>query len=263
VARSVRDSAAILDVLHGYETGDWYTAPPPGRAYAREATSEPGRLRIGVTTAAPLGLADVDPACVAATDGAARLLESLGHTVERAAPAALGDATLLDTFTTVMVSSLRAELAEVAEVIGRPVTADDVEASTWQSYEAGAAIDAGTYVSALTRMQAWARRAISWWLDDGFDVLLTPTLAEPPPELGDLTHPVTGGARLLPFVLFTAPFNVTGQPAMSVPLGTSPSGLPVGVQLVGAPNREDVLFRLAGQLEAAQPWADRRPAVHA
>ena len=98
-------------------------------------------------------------------------------------------------------------------------------------------------------MQAWARRVIAWWLDDGFDLLLTPTPAEPPPVLGDLTHPETGGARLLPFVIFTAPFNVTGQPAMSVPLAQSASGLPVGVQLVGAPYREDLLFRVAGQLE--------------
>jgi amidase len=112
-------------------------------------------------------------------------------------------------------------------------------------------------------MQAWARRTIAWWVDDGFDVLLTPTLAEPPPLLGELIHPDTGAGRLLPFVLFTAPFNVTGQPAMSVPLAMSSSGLPIGVQCVGAPYREDVLIRLAAQLEEARPWADRRPSVHA
>ena len=263
VTRSVRDSAAVLDVLHGYETGDWYTAPPPGRAYAREATTEPGKLRIGVRTTTPLGLAPVDAACVAATQDAASLLESLGHTVEDASPAALDDATLLESFTTVMLASLRAEIAEVAEHIGRAVTADDVEPSTWASYEAAAAIDVGGYITSLLRVQAWARRAIAWWLEDGFDVLLTPTLAEPPPLIGELTHPVTGGSRLLPFAIFTAPFNVTGQPAMSVPLGTAPTGLPVGVQLVGAPFREDVLYRLAGQLERARPWADRRPPVHA
>ncbi len=263
VTRTVRDSATVLDVVHGYMTGDWYTAPPPGRAYAREVGTEPGALRIGVRTSAPLGLAEVDPACLAAVDETARLLESLGHTVDDAAPAALDDGALLETFTTVMLSALRAEIAEVEAIIGRPVTAADMEPGTWANYEAGAAIDAGGYVGSLKKMQAWTRRVIAWWLDDGFDLLLTPTLSEPPPVLGDLTDPATGGSRLLPFVIFTAPFNVTGQPAMSVPLATSPTGLPVGVQLVGAPYREDLLFRVAGQLEQARPWADRRPPVHA
>ncbi len=263
VTRSVRDSAAVLDVLQGYMTGDWYTAPPPSGAYTKEVGAAPGKLRVGVRTTAPLGLAVVDPACVAAVEETARLLESLGHTVEEAGPASLDDGALLETFTAVMFSSLRAELAEVAAIIGHPVAADDVEPSTWGTYEAGAGIDAGSYVGALKKMQAWARQMISWWLDDGFDLLLTPTCAEPPPLIGDMTNPETGGGRLLVFALFCAPFNVTGQPAMSVPLGMSPQGLPVGVQLVGAPYREDVLFRVAAQLEHAVPWAARRPAVHA
>jgi amidase len=263
VTRSVRDSATVLDVLHGYMTGDWYSAPPPARPYAEEVGAQPGRLRIGVRTRAPLGLAAVDPECVAAVDDTARLLESLGHSVVEAAPDDLDDGTLLETFSTVMLSALRADMTDVETAIGHPVTRDDMEPTTWASYEAGAAIDAGTYVRTLTRMQAWARRAIAWWLDGGFDLLLTPTCAEPPPVLGDLTDPETGGSRLLPFVLFTAPFNVTGQPAMSVPLATSASGLPIGVQLIGAPYREDLLIRVAAQLERARPWADRRPAVHA
>jgi amidase len=263
VTRSVRDSAAVLDVLEGYMTGDWYTAPPPARPYANEVGAQPEPLRIGVRTSAPLGLATVDPECIAAVEGAARLLESLGHSVVVAAPAALDDGALLETFTTVMLASLRADMTDVEEVIGRPVTPDDMEPTTWASLQAAAAINAGSYVRSLTKMQGWARRVIGWWLDDGFDLVLTPTLAEPPPKIGDLTHPETGGSRLLPFVLFTAPFNVTGQPAMSVPLGTSASGLPIGVQLVGAPYREDLLFRVAAQLEHAQPWADRRPQVHA
>jgi amidase len=263
VTRSVRDSAAVLDVLQGYMTGDWYTAPTPAGAYAAEVGKAPGKLRIGVRTAAPLGIATVDPECIAAVEDAVALLESLGHSVVEAAPAAIDDGTLLETFTTVMLTSLRADLAEVATVIGRPVTADDMESATWASFEAGAAIDAGAYVETLKKMQAWSRRAIAWWLDDGFDLLLTPTLAEPPPVLGELTDPETGGGRLLPFVLFTAPFNVTGQPAMSVPLSQSASGLPVGVQLVGAPYREDLLIRVAAQLEQARPWAARRPPVHA
>ena len=263
VTRSVRDSAAVLDVLQGYETGDWYTAPPPARAYAGEVGVHPGKLRIGVRTRAPLGIAAVDPECIAAVDAAVKLLESLGHTVVDTAPAPLDDAAVLETFSTVMLSSLRTDVAELEVRIGRPVTADDMEPSTWANYQAGAAFDAGGYVTELSKMQAWSRRAISWWLDDGFDLLLTPTMSEPPPVLGDLTDPVTGGARLLPFAIFAAPFNVTGQPAMSLPLATSASGLPIGVQLVGAPYREDVLFRVAAQIENAQPWADARPPVHA
>lgn len=263
VTHSVRDSAAVLDVLQGYTTGDWYTAPVPARPYAEEVGAPAGKLRVGMLTSAPLGIAAVDAECVAAVNDTAKLLESLGHTVVEAAPAALDDGTLLETFTVVMLSALRADILDLARVLGREVTADDVEASTWANYEAGAAIDAGAYVDALVRMQAWARRAIAWWLDDGFDVLLTPTLAEPPPRLGELIDPETGAGRLLPFVLFTAPFNVTGQPAMSVPLSMSAAGLPIGVQCVGAPYREDVLFRLAAQLESARPWAERRPPVHA
>ncbi|HEY5172370.1 MAG TPA: amidase family protein, partial [Acidimicrobiia bacterium] len=212
---------------------------------------------------APLGLASVDRECITAVDETVRLLESLGHSVVEAAPDTLDDGALLETFTTVMLSSLRAEMTDVQEVIGRPVTPDDMEPSTWANYTAGAGIDAASYVRTLTRMQAWARRTIAWWLDDGFDLLLTPTLAEPPPQLGDLTDPETGGSRLLPFVLFTAPFNVTGQPAMSVPLASSASGLPIGIQLVGAPFREDLLLRMAAQLERERPWGGRRPPVHA
>jgi amidase len=263
VSRSVRDSAAALDALQGYTTGDWYTAPLPERPYAEEVGAPAGKLRVGMVSRAPLGIAAVDADCVTATQEAAKLLESLGHTVVEAAPAALDDGTLLETFTVVMLSALRADIIELARLIGRPVLASDVEPSTWANYEAGAAIDAGTYIDSLFKMQAWARRAISWWLDDGFDILLTPTLAEPPPLLGELMDPETGPGRLLPFVLFTAPFNVTGQPAMSVPLAMSSSGLPVGVQCVGAPYREDVLYRLAAQLEEARPWSGRRPAIHA
>jgi amidase len=111
-------------------------------------------------------------------------------------------------------------------------------------------------------MHRGARTVIAWWLRDGFDLLLTPTLAEPPPVIGDLPDDASGG-RSLPFAIFTAPFNVSGQPAMSVPLYVAASGLPIGVQLVAAPHREDVLFRVASQLEQARPWVGNRPPVHA
>ncbi len=267
LTRSVRDSAAVLDLLQGYMTGDWYTAPPPHRPYVAEVADAPTALRIGVHTTAPLALAQVDAECAAAVDDAARLLESLGHSVEPAAPAAFDDPTVLETFTPVMLCGLRADLLAIEAEIGRPITEHDVEPMTWANYTASATVDGGAYVHALHRMHAWARRAISWWCDDGFDLLLTPTLCEPPPELGDIGDQSDGGrhsaARSLPFAIFTAPFNITGQPAMSVPLYFAASGVPIGVQLVAAPYREDVLLRVAAQLEAARPWADRRPPVHA
>src|SRR5262249_18271056 len=158
-------------------------------------------------------------------------------------------------FSTVMMSWVRAELAELAEIAGRPLTADDVEPMTWLYHEVSAGFDGGAFVTALNALQKWSRRIVSWWLDDGVDLLLTPTLAEPPPRLGDIGGQADGGgnsaARSIPFAAYPAPFNVTGQPAMSVPLYWSEiqgTTLPIGVQLVAAPFREDLLIRVAAQL---------------
>ena len=193
VSRSVRDSAAVLDVLEGYMTGDPYTAPLPTDPYASDVGEDPGKLRIGVSTAAPSGLAETDPVCVAAVDDAIALLTSLGHTVEDAAPAALNEPGLMDQFSAVMMSCLRADLAEIAEIAGRPLTADDVEPITWLYYEGSGGYDGGAYVHAVAEMHRWTRRVVSWWTNDGFDLLLTPTLAEPPPVLGDVGRQDDGG----------------------------------------------------------------------
>jgi amidase len=267
ITRSVRDSAAVLDVLQGYMTGDWYSAPPPLGPYRNEVGAAPGRLRIGVRTDAPLGITATDPECVAAVDETAALLASLGHTVESASPSGLDDLAAMEAISTVMLASLDADLGDVAEAVGRPVTADDVEPMTWMLREGAATLDAGGYVRSLACLHRWARRVISWWVDDGFDLLLTPTCAEPPPILGDLGDQTDGGihasARSVPFAIYTVPFNATGQPAMSVPASHAMSGLPIGVQLVAAPYREDVLFRVAAQLEEAKPWTHQRPPIHA
>ena len=267
VTRSVRDSAAVLDVLAGYMTGDPDPAPSPSQPYAREVGADPGKLRIGIRTNAPGDLAATDPICVAAAVDAGELLASLGHTVVDASPAALAEGHLMANFSTVIMSWVREEIAEIAQIAGRPLTADDVEPMTWLFHEIGAGFDGGAYVHARNELHRWTRRVVSWWLDDGFDLLLTPTVAEPPPLLGDIGRQDDGGAnssaRVIPFAVYPAPFNVTGQPAMSVPLYWSDSGLPIGVQLVAAPYREDLLFRVASQLEQARPWANRRPPVHA
>jgi amidase len=267
VSRSVRDSAAVLDVLEGYMAGDPYTAPPPTSPYAAEVGRDPGKLRIGVSKNAPSGLAETDPVCIAAVDDAIALLTSLGHTVEDSAPAALDEAGLMDQFSAVMMSCLRADLGEIAEIAGRPLTAADMEPTTWLYYQASGGYDGGAYVKAVAEMHRWTRRVVSWWTDGGYDLLLTPSIAEPPPVLGDLGNHSDGGiaaaSRSVPIAAYCAAFNVTGQPAMSVPLYWSDNGLPIGVQLVGAPYREDVLIQVAAQLEQARPWAQRRPSVHA
>jgi amidase len=259
LTRSVRDSAALLDVMAGAVPGDPTAAPGRHGTYAEAATTEPGRLRIGLLTSAPAGMAETMPACVAATEAAARALEGLGHRVEAAAPGAL-DEGLIANFITVLATNVAADLAEIAEIAGRPVTADDVEAITWTYREMGESMTGVQVQRALREVHAWSRRMLAWW--DEYDLLLTPTLAEIPPMLGDLARPDDPGTavgRATPFVAYCAPFNVTGQPAISVPTGTSPEGLPVGVQVVAGAWREDRCLAVAGQLEQALPWADRRP----
>ena len=267
VARSVRDSARVLDLLQGYMSGDYYTAPPPARPYAQELSVDPGSLRIGIRTEAPAAIAPTDPACVAAAEDAARLLESFGHTVEPASPAALDEAELVESFSTIMFASLGALITETEGRLGRPMTSDDVEALTWMYRELAQGITGAAYVEAMHAAQRWTRRTVAWWSEAGFDLLLTPTMAEPPPELGDVAgrpdDPLRGMARALPFAAYAAPFNITGQPAISLPTSWTEGGLPVGVQLVAAPFREDLLVRIAAEVEAARPWADRRPPIHA
>jgi amidase len=273
VTRSVRDSAAVLDQLEGMVAGDPYAAPPPARPYAAEVGTDPGRLRIGIRTRAPGDLAATDDECVAATEDAARLLESLGHHVEPAAPTAFDEIELLGLFTTVMSTGVGWNVGEVARIADREVGPDDFEPLTWAQYEMGRDASAVDYLKALHAAHSWTRRMLQWWVPesdggDGFDLLLTPTMAEPPAMLGDMVgtrdDPWHALARATPFAAYTAPFNVTGQPAMSVPLyWGAADDLPIGVQLAAAQNREDVLLRVAAQLEAARPWADRRPPVHA
>ena len=271
LTRSVRDSAAILDALAGPMPGDPYFAPPPARPFLDEVGANPGRLRIGLRTSAG-SMAETFPACVAAAEDAAALLESLGHHVEISAPAALDETELLGLFLVLMSTNVVADLREIEGIVGRELTADDVEPLTWEYATMGRGYTGADYLESIHGAHAWTRRVASWFepLDgsDGFDLLLTPTLAETPPEIGDLVgtkeDPWHGMARATPFAAYTAAFNVTGQPAMSVPLNwDADTNLPIGVQLVATHTREDLLLRVAAQLEEARPWADRRPPVFA
>jgi amidase len=273
VTRTVRDSATVLDAIAGAMPGDPYSAPPPARPFAAEVGVEPGPLRIGLRTRTPGDLSATDPDCASAAEDAAALLTSLGHDVVEASPAALDDAELYGHFTIVLTTSVVHEVQDVARILGRDVTPDDVEPLTWVQYEGGLQNTGIQYLEALNALHRWSREVARWWTPtddggDGFDLLLTPTMSEPPPVIGDVVgtadDPWHGMGRAAAFAGYTAPFNVTGQPAMSLPLTWEASrNLPIGVQLVAATGREDLLLRVASQLETARPWADRRPAVHA
>jgi amidase len=249
LARTVLDAAAYLDVVRGYEWGDPFPAPEPERPFVEEVGADPGRLRVALTTASPLGT-DVDPACAAAAREAAELLASLGHEVEEAAPDWGGDG-LMDDFLPVWQS------IPALYPVRDPSRLSPL--NRWY-LDGAAATPAPVYAGAIARLQLRARRIAALW--QSYDVLLTPTLALPPAPVGWETEPDDPRAqfdRAALFTPFTAAFNVTGQPAASLPLHWTDDGLPLGVHLVGPPFGEGLLLRVSGQLEAARPWADRRP----
>ncbi|MBA3456749.1 MAG: amidase [Deltaproteobacteria bacterium] len=262
VTRSVRDAAAVLDLLAGTLPGDPYTAPPQLRPYTAELTARPGRLKIGFTTEHPGldgSLVDSHPDCVAAVAHTARLLESLGHHVEPAFPAALRDPEWTPRFLTLWAVGVTTELDEASRTIGRRIQQHEVESVTWGLAELGRLISGPAYAEAWRWIHRNARQAATFWED--FDLFLTPTVAEPPVPLGTFAttddDPLAGIFRAADFTPFTPLFNATGQPACSVPLHHNAAGLPIGVQLVAAYGREDLLLRVAAQLEAAQPFDHR------
>lgn len=261
---SVRDSAAILDCIHGPMPGDPCAPPPPPCPFAEAARREPEKLRVGVLDSVPSGWATVRPECRQAVRDAAALLESLGHVVEEAYPAALAEAELQQHFGTIVMASLAAEISHWVGIVGEEPATDDLELHTRYLLEGGRQISAVQYLQAHAWLQRFARRVASWWAQ-GFDILLTPTMAEPPPRLGEVCatpeEPMRGFQRAIPMVAFTAPFNVTGQPAASLPLHWSADGLPIGVQLVAAYGREDLLLSLAAQVEQSRPWIARKPPI--
>ncbi len=267
VTHSVRDTAALLDAVAGPGVGDPYWAPPPVRPYATEVGADAGMLRIGWVAEPPDGSATCDPEVAAATEATAELLASLGHQVELAHPAVLGDPSGVGHFLVTFGAWVARELDRLAEMVGAPLAEDGFEPGTWAIAESGRAVTATAYLEALDGLHATTRQMVSWWETDGFDLLLTPTMPELPPPLGQFAatedNPLAGMFRATPMVAFSAPFNITGQPAISVPLFQSEAGLPIGMQLVAAPAREDVLIRVAAQLEDALPWSDRRPPIWA
>jgi amidase len=264
VSRSVRDTATVLDAIAGNMPGDPYAAPPQRRPFIQEVGANLGRLRIGLMKRSPKGGAPLHADCVAAVEDAARLLESLGHRVEESYPAALDEQEYIEHFGDVVASHVVQWLGDIGRQVGKTVTSDDVESWTWAFAERGQRLSASQYLAAVHWLQVWTRRVAQWWAD-GFDLLLTPTIAEPPPPLGTLVptadKPAQVWERLLALMQFTPPYNVTGQPAVSLPLYWNAAGLPIGTQLVAELGREDVLLQVASQLEQARRWQDRRPPI--
>jgi amidase len=263
LTRTVRDAAAILDVISTWEPGEPYYPPPLPRPLREEVGADPGRLRVGVLDRPGAdGYLD-DPQCRAAVAGTARLLEKLGHHLDESAPEAMFDEQFPRHFGTIIAGNTEATFRAFEMLLGRPIGEDEIEPRNAGYRRAGAALDAVTYLHSRTWIGTWARRMAHWWTSH--DLLLTPTLGAPPPELGWFTAegPQGEGRRVLSFIPYTAQFNMTGQPAVSVPMHWTPDGLPVGVQLVAAYGREDLLVRVASQLEQAAPWHRRHPQVHA
>ena len=282
ITRSVRDSAAMLDAISGADPGAPYAAPPHERPFAVEPSVDPPRLRLAFT-AKPLLGDHVHEDCRRALDDAVRLLTELGHDVTEAAPEFDGQAFGM-AFVTVVAAEARADIEWTARRAGREPKMHDFDATTWGLGLVGKATPASAYASAVRELQS-SGRIVGRFLEQ-YDVLLTPTLADPPPPIGallpsrqelmvmktiararagwllrvlDVIEPLA--AKTLAFVPFLPPFNVTGQPAMSVPLYWNAAGLPIGVHFATRLGGEATLFRLAGQLERARPWMQRAPAA--
>jgi len=260
ITRSVRDSAVLLDLTCGPDVGAPYFAAPPRQPYASELGASPGPLRIALATRTPAG-DKIAPDCEQAVMETARLLEQMGHRIEETnldfVPAELAPG-----FRLVIAGNMRAAIEAHAAKIGRVPVPAEFEKVTWMFFESGATANAADYARAVLAIHRTGRMVGRFF--EGYDLLLTPTLPRPPEKLGvfDMnTDDLDSYRRAIAlFTAFTAPFNASGNPAMSVPLHWAPSGLPIGVQFVGRYGDEATLFRVAAQLEQARPWSNRRPA---
>ncbi len=259
VTRSVRDSAALLDIVAGAMPGDPYTAPPPARPFAESLTKGP-RLRIGVMTQGPRQQA-VDPECAEAAELAARALSTAGHRVEAAFPVALDDPMGIQSFVAIVAAGISRAVESWGQVLGRTLGVDDVEPLTWALVESARSRSVTDYLASIEAMHRYGRAVASWWSDEGFDLLLTPTVAAPPPRVGELAQskeePFAPFLKAAPFGAYTSAFNQSGQPAISLPVHLTRAGLPVGAQLVAAYGREDQLLSVAAELEAAGLFVKR------
>ena len=258
ITRTVRDSAGVLDWTAGSVPGDLHTAPPPARPWVQDVAEDLRPLRIGMFLDLPNG-GPVDAECVTAARSAAELLTSLGHEVVEFSGSALASPHAMAT-TIVIGVGLAYEIALWEERLG--ITVTDLEPLPAAMVAAGRAASAVDHARAVDQLAEWSRQIAG--VSSAYDLLLSPTMAIVPPVLGTLSgdnplediYPGLGAMSG-----FAIPFDVSGQPAISLPLHWSPDGLPIGVQLVAAYGREDLIFQVSGQLERARPWADRHPSL--
>jgi amidase len=259
LTRTVADTAAILDVLAGYEVGDATWAPPPTEPFSHSAGADPGKLRIAASTLPPIPDAVVDPMCAQAVSDVAEVLRSLGHEVEEVDPPWRQEG-LSQVFGAVFSSHIALSIAYSGMIGGRDPGAADMEPMSWAIFSMVGKMTAVEGLGAAVQLQSFARRLVSFL--EPYDALLTPALAERPLPLGALDtaapDPMSTFTRSGLFTPFTPVFNATGQPGISLPLFEGDDGLPLGVQIVGRPAGEAGLLALAAQLETAQPWTQRR-----
>lgn len=266
MTRTVRDTAAVLDIIGhpmpGDPSGPMVAAPAGG--YENAIKTRPPRLKIGLMLQTPGKLYELDPEVKAVVQQCAAQLAGLGHVIEEAYPAALDSDVMMPNIAVIIRSWVANTLRGYSERIGRPLVEGDVEPINWQYYQLGQELKAVDYVRSLETLHSWSRDIESWWLDH--DLLLMPTVCTLPPPHGafrptdDPWDPLRKGTEIS---IMVRPFNITGQPAISLPVGLSASGLPIGVQLVAAEGREDLLLAVAATLEEALRWDLRVPPVHA
>jgi amidase len=259
LSRTVAETAAVLDLLAGYEPGDATWAPPPSEPFGTAAVRDPGRLRIAATTLPPVPDAVVDPQCARAVADAAELLRSLGHEVVEVDPPWQLEG-LTELFGAVFASHISLSIAYSGMIAGRDPKAEDMEPMSWAIFSMIEQLSAVQSMGAVVQLQAIMRQIVAFL--EPYDVLLTPALAERPLPHGTLDtaapEPMSAFTRAGLFTPFTPVFNASGQPGISLPLYQGEDGLPLAVQLVGAPAAESTLLALATQLEVALPWGARR-----
>jgi amidase len=261
LTRTVADTAIALDVLGGYEVGDANWAPRPIEPYVTALRRSPGKLRVAVTATNPFD-APVDPEAIHGLRVGAELLSALGHEVVEAAPARPSpDA--LEIFINDFGPAVALGIDAGARRMGREPADDELEPLSRAVYERAQATPTLAYLGAQAQLQAIARGLVAFFAD--YDLLMTPALAERPLPIGECNglgeHPLRDLSRSGLFTPYTSLFNVTGQPAISLPVAFGADGLPTGVQIVGKPLNEDVLLQVAAQMEAAHPWAHQRPSL--
>jgi len=269
LTRSVRDSAALLDVTSGPDTGDPYFAPHKAKTFLEEIGDDVRRLKIGFLRSVPDGWhvkTEIHPDCAEAVNDAAKLCNSLGYIVEEIDPKELSYPKVPEAFGCVFSSYIGHAVAYWERELGRKIGEDELESVTWGRYQASAENTAANYLVTMEEIQRFSRKLARWYHDGAYDFLLSPTMRIPPTKLGALKwtpeDPETWLELVQSFGTFTRIQNLTGQPAMSVPLYWNEDNIPIGVQFAGRFGDEAGLFRLAAQLEKERPWAERKPPIH-